>query len=261
MSDSIFRPMSQHDVDSALEIIEAHDEDDFECAVATYNRSLAGQYVLEHNSQVIGVTGANEIEGTDRSYVVSWTYLQRNFIGRGQGRVMMENLIERISTQGARKLFVSTSDYIDPEIGDIYRDAREAYRAIGFSEELRHQDYYDHGETQLCYGLRIQHEFDEAPIELNEKRIRLTDIDEIDECDGAYWLAWELDDEGTEPQDFEMICEQVREWEGRVIFMAFPSDVALATEFMTRCRFRPDGTLQDYYQDGVHENHYRFNLR
>ena len=100
MSDSIFRPMSQHDVDSALEIIEAHDEDDFECAVATYNRSLAGQYVLEHNSQVIGVTGANEIEGTDRSYVVSWTYLQRNFIGRGQGRVMMENLIERITTQG-----------------------------------------------------------------------------------------------------------------------------------------------------------------
>ena len=112
MTDFIFRPMSQHDVNSALEIIEAHDEDDFECAVATYKKSLAGQYVLEHNSQVIGVTGANQIEGTDRSYVVSWTYLQRNFIGRGQGRVMMENLIERITTQGARKLFVSTSDYI-----------------------------------------------------------------------------------------------------------------------------------------------------
>lgn len=260
MTDSIFRPMNQSDVGSALAIIETHDEDDFECAQTTYRNSLAGQYVLEHNSQVIGVTGANQIEGTDRSYVVSWTYLQRNFIGRGQGRVMMENLIERITGEGARKLFVSTSDYVDPEIGDIYRDAREAYRAIGFTEELRHQDYYNHGETQLCYGLRIQHGFDAPPTERNQQRIRLTDVDEIDECDGAFWLAWELDDEGTDPRDFEMICNQVREWEGRVIFMAFPSDVALAAEFMTRCRFRPDGTLQDYYQDGIHEDHYRFNL-
>lgn len=261
MAESIFRPMSQRDVATALAIIEDHDEDDFECAEATYGKSLAGQYVLEHNSKVIGVTGANQIEGTDRSFVISWTYLQRNFIGRGQGRLMMESLIERITAQDARKLFVSTSDYIDPELGDIYRDAREAYRAIGFSEELRHQDYYDRGEAQLCYGLRIQNDFDETPTETNEKRIRLTDIDEIDECDGAYWLAWELDDEGTEPKDFQMICEQVRDWGGRVIFMAFPSDVALAAEFMTRCRFRQDGTLQDYYQDGVHENHYRFDLR
>ena len=73
MTDSIFRPMNQSDVGSALAIIETHDEDDFECAQTTYRNSLAGQYVLEHNSQVIGVTGANQIEGTDRSYVVSWT--------------------------------------------------------------------------------------------------------------------------------------------------------------------------------------------
>lgn len=260
MAESIFRPMSQRDVSDVLAIIEDHDEDDFEFAQATYKKSLAGQYVLENNSKVIGVTGANLIDGTDRSYVISWTYLQRNFIGRGQGRLMMENLMEQIEYQGGRKLFVSTSDYIDPELGDIYRDAREAYRAIGFAEELRHLNYYDEGEAQLCYGLRLQSEYDLPPTETNNKKIRLTDIDEIDECDGAYWLAWELDAEGTDPKDFQMICEQVREWQGRVIFMAFPSDVVEVEEFMTRCRFKHDGVLNDYYQDGVHENHYRFDL-
>ena len=260
MSEPVFRPMSQRDVSAALAIIEDHDEDDFECAQGTYANSLMGQYVLELDSEVIGVTGANPIEGTDRSYVVSWTYLRRSFKGRGQGRIMMENLIDQVKRQEGRKIFVSTSDYIDPEDGDIYRDAREAYRAIGFSEELRHQNYYDEGESQICYGLRLQNEFDVMPMETNDKQIRLTDIDEIEECEGAYWLAWELDDEGTDTKDLQLILDQVRQWEGRAIFMAFPSDVSNAGDFMTRCRFKFDGSLTDYYQDGVHENHYRYDF-
>ena len=260
MSDPVFRPMSQRDVSAVLEIIEDHDEDDFEYAQKTYENSLMGQFVLELDSNIIGVTGANPIEGTDRSYVISWTYLRRNFIGRGQGRLMMSQLIDQIRHEGGRKLFVSTSDYVDPEDGDIYRDAREAYRAIGFEEELRHLNYYDLGENQICYGLRLQNEFDPAPVESNDMNIRLTDIDEIDECDGAYWLAWELDDEGTNSKDLQLILDQVREWEGRTIFMAFPGDVSKAEEFMTRCRFKFDGSLTDYYQDGVHENHYRYDI-
>ena len=260
MSEPIFRPMTPSDTSTALSIINDHDEDDFEWAKITYQQSLAGQYILELDSRVVGVTGATPIEGTDRAYGISWTYLERSFIGRGHGRTMLERLIDQIRAEGARKAFVNTSDYYDPEDGDIYRDAREAYRAVGFVEEMRHADYYDRKENQVTYGMRLEPRGPDVKREPILKNIRLTDVDEIPECDGAYWLAWELDDEGTAPSSFKMISDQVAEWGGRVIFMAFPSDVEQAAGFMTSCRFRPDGSLFDYYDDGIDELHYRFDI-
>ena len=166
---------------------------------------------------------------------------------------------EFLKGQDARKVFVNTSDYIDSEDGDIYRDAREAYRASGFQQELKHLHYFNPNESMITYGMRLQPP-DPTPHEANDGKVRLTDIDEIDECNGAYWLAWELDKEGSDVSGFQMIVEQVREWEGRVIFMGFPSDVSNAEEFMTRARFRRDGTMRDYFEDGVDMVHYRFDL-
>jgi GNAT superfamily N-acetyltransferase len=260
MSEPFFRPMNSGDVNEALRIINDHDEDDYAWAQTTYAASLQGQYVLELDSRIIGVTGATPIEGTDRSYGISWTYLTREFIGRGYGRVLLENLIDQIRREGCRKAFVNTSDYYDPEDGDIYRDAREAYRAVGFLEEMRHADYYDKNENQITYAMRLEDRGPDHQHEMNSKQIRLTDVDEIPECDGAYWLAWELDDEGTDPSSFNMIKEQVQDWGGRVIFMAFPSDLEHAPEFMTRCRFRKDGSLFDYYEDGTDEIHFRYDI-
>jgi len=260
MSEPIFRPMTPGDTGKALSIIEDHDEDDFEWAQQTYAAGLSGHYVLELDSHVVGVTGANLIDGTDRTYGISWTYLERSFIGRGHGRTMLESLIDRIRAEGGRKAFVNTSDYYDLEDGDIYRDAREAYRAVGFAEEMRHADYYDKDESLVSYGMRLQERQPNVNPESNQKKIRLTDVDEIPECEGAYWLAWELDDEGTDPADFRMIAEQVAQWGGRVVFMAFPSDVEQVNEFMTSCRFRPDGALFDYFEDGTDELHFRFDI-
>ncbi len=260
MSDPIFRPMRPQDVQTAIAIIDDHDEDDSAWAKQTYARSLHGQYVLELDSKVIGVSGATPIEGTDRAYSISWTYLTRDFIGRGYGRVLLENVIDQIRNEDGRIVFVNTSDYYDPEDGDIYRDAREAYRAVGFTEELRHADYYDKNEMLISYSMRIQPLGSPAAHPQNQQMIRLTDVDEIPECEGAYWLAWELDEVGTDPSNFNMIAEQVKEWNGRVIFMAFPSDLENVAEFMTRCRFRKDGLLADYFEDGIDELHYRFDI-
>jgi len=256
---TVFREMQADDIRSALAIIEDHDEDDFAWASETYNQSLFGQFVLEQNGQVVGVTGATPLEGTDGSWAISWTYLQTELRGQGFGRMLLDGLMEQLKTSDCRKVFVNTSDYVDPEDGDIYRDAREAYQAVGFEEEMRHAHYYDVGESQISYGKRvIKH--DPVPHQPNSRKIRLTDIDEIPECDGAYWLAWELDDEGSDVSGMDMIVDQVREWEGRVIFMGFPSDLANADEFMTRARFRRDGQLRDYFEDGVDEVHYRLDL-
>ncbi len=260
MSEPTFRPMTPSDTNAALAIINDHDEDDFEWAQKTYAEGLWGQYVLELDSRVIGVTGAELIEGTDQSYGISWTYLERSFIGRGHGKTMLEKLIARIKEVGGRKAFVNTSDYYDPEDGDVYRDARKTYQAVGFVEEMRHARYYDESESQITYGLRLRDGGPDGQREPNRMKIRLTDVDEIPECDGAYWLAWELDEEGTSPSSFKMITDQVAEWGGRVIFMAFPSDVEEVGRFMTSCRFRADGFLADYYEDGTDELHYRFDI-
>ena len=61
MSEPLFRPMTSNDIEEALAIIHDHDEDDYAWATVTYESSLMGQYVLELDSQVIGVTGAVSI--------------------------------------------------------------------------------------------------------------------------------------------------------------------------------------------------------
>ena len=261
MAEPIFRPMTPADVASALAIVGDHDEDDFEWAQRTYEQhGLAHQFVLEFDAEVVGVTGAEPIPDTDRAWGISWTYLKRSIRGRGHGRMLLESLIEELRYQGARKAFVNTSDYFDPDDGDIYKDARAAYRAVGFAEEMRNADYYDAGEAQITYGVRLEPQARGIAGELNRQKIRLTDVDEIPECDGAYWLSWELDDEGTDPMDFKMITEQVVAWGGRVIFMAFPSDLEHFGDFMNRCRFRKDGQLLDFYEDRVDRIHFRFDV-
>ena len=253
------REMQPNDVRAALEIIEQHDEDDFAWASEFYHNTLFGQFVMTKNDQVIGVTGANPVEETDGSWMISWTYLKRDLMGHGYGRAMLEGMLAELRAGDCRKVFVNTSDYIDPEDGDIYRDAREAYRAVGFQEEMRHNHYYDANESLISFGLRLIPP-DPVPHSPNVGRIRLTDIDEIDECEGAYWLAWELDDEGSDVNGMQMIIDQVRKWEGRVIFMGFPSDLQNAEEFVTRARFKRDGQLRDFYEDGVDQVHFRLDL-
>lgn len=254
-----FRPMQQQDVRAAVAIVYDHDEDDAAWAQQTYQQSLAGQFVLTHKGKVIGVSGAVPLEGTDRTWSISWTYLDRTLIGQGYGRALLDSVLNWIRSQGGRKVFVNTSNYVDETDGDVYRDAREAYRAAGFSEELRHDHYYDRNESMICFGMRL---IPPGPTEddANLGKIQLQDIDEIPECDGAYWLAWELRADETDAEGFQMIANQVKDWEGRVIFMAFPSDVVNASEFTRKMRFREAGRLTDYFGDGVDEVHYRYDL-
>jgi GNAT superfamily N-acetyltransferase len=255
------RPMAYGDVPFALRIIQQFDEDDAAEAQETYSRSVEDQFCLCENRQVIGVVGAKPIDGTDGSFGLSWTYLAQEHRRSGKGTQMLEWMIEIMKERDGRKAFVHTSDYVDPVAGDVYRDAREAYQHVGFAQELKQSDYYGRGESLLVYGLRL---CEREPVEVafNLDDIRLTDLDEIPETDGAYWLAWEMvpQGKGHKPQDFQRIFDQVRSWEGRSIYMAFPSDVANASNLLTSARFRTSGRLVDYYEDGVDEVHYRYDL-
>jgi hypothetical protein len=42
--------------------------------------------------------------------------------------------------------------------------------------------------------------------------------------------------------------------------MAFPSEVVKASELLPTSKFRIAGRLMDYYEDGIDEIHYRYDL-
>lgn len=253
--------MRQSDVPSVLSIVQQYDDDDVDDAHATYQQGLVGQYCLCEHDRVVGVVGAKPIENTDRSYGLSWTYVDRSIRRGGQPAQMLQWILEIIREQNGRRVFVHSSDYLDPEHGDIYREARDAYKHAGFVQELKQPGYYGEDEALIVYGLRLQPK-ENPEVVMNLGDIRLTDVDEIPETDGAFWLAWELvnQGEGTKPQDFQKVVDQVRQWDGRSIYMAFPSDVANAPTLVTAARFRASGRLLDYYEDGVDEVHYRYDL-
>lgn len=255
------RPMKPADMLRALQIISEYDEDDAYDARETYEESIEGQYVLTENGLVIGVVGATPIENTDRAYGLSWTYLQRADKRSGKGKQMLDWMIELLRDQGCRKVFVQASDYQDPNEGDIYFDARESYLRAGFMQELRQPDFYAPGDSMIVYGMRLTNkEFTQIPP--NNEAIRITDVDEIPETNDAYWVAWELEDRGpgSQASDFDKLIREVKTWGARSLYMAFPSDVARAQDLMANARFRVAGRLIDYYEDGVDEVHYRYDL-
>ena len=255
------RPMGPGDIKSALQIIGDYDEDDAFEAKETYGRGVEGQYCMCDNGEVIGVVGAKHVPDTDGTFGLSWTYLHRDHRRSGKGTRMLNWMLEILREQEARKIFVHASDAIDPVEGDIYRDARDSYSQVGFIQEIRQPDYYAPGESMLVYGMRLEpREVGDVVLNLND--IKLTDVDEIPETNNSYWLAWELvsQGQGTKPQDFQRIFEEVRGWGGRAIYMAFPSDVANAASLVTAARFKSSGRLIDYYEDGVDEVYYRFEI-
>ena len=255
------RPMAASDVSVALRIIHDYGEDDAEEARETYERGIEGQYCLCENRAVIGVVGAKHIPDTDGSFGLSWTYLQRDQRRSGKGMRMLNWLIEIIKEQEGRKVFVQASDFVDPVEGDVYRDARDAYIQVGFTQELRQPEYYAPNEALIVYGMRLEPR-QVVDVVLNLNDIKLTDVDEIPETNDSYWLAWELVEQGqgTKPQDFQRIIGEVRGWGGRTIYMAFPSDVANASTLLTAARFKTSGRLLDYHEDGIDEVHYRYDI-
>ena len=254
-----FRAMTSADVKRALQIIRDDDDDDAQCARKSYKRSLDDQFVLTNSGEVIGVTGARPIDGTDRSSWLSWTYLDPGQQRRGWGTNMLQAMIETFREMGTRKVFAMVSE--DEGGGGRYGRAIQTYNRAGFFEELRHPDYYDAGETMIAMGLRIQSEFNVDPDDPDLRPPRLTDVDEIVETDDAYYIDWEFaDGQGSSPADLARMIDRVRKWEGRVVFVSAASDAHAVAEYFQGAGFGEEGQLLDFYEDGINETHFRLDL-
>lgn len=258
----ILRPMQPADVSAALEIIKQHSTDDHDVAQQSYHRSIEGQYVLEREGKVIGLTGWREIPETDRTYWLSWTYLAQQQHGQGLGMGMLSALLNILQQRDARKIFVFASDLgqEDGKTGD-YGRAIQVYQRIGFVEELRHLDYYDLGESLIALGLRIEETYTAEPSQPELRSAQLIGAEEIVETNDAYVIDCEFaPGQGATPEDVSQMVEKVRSWGGRVIFVDLSSDAPVAQRQFLAGGFTQEGRLADFYEDGIDAVHYRLNV-
>jgi len=260
----LLEEMQTDDIDDVLTVIDSHDEDDAEEAESGF-RGIGGcmdMYVLRHEGKIIGVTGFSTPPGCDQTHWLSWTYVHDDYTGQGFGTKMLTELIDHLKEQYARILFVKVSDYVDDEDGAIYAAALHVYQSLGFKIELTHPDYYDEGEAQICLALRLS----DAPAMIADLdtpketvAVQFNSVFEIAETYGAYTFGWHDEGDNVFTEDDVTIgLESVREKEGRNVFLSFPSSYNGIKDSLLSAGFKESGTLHDYYEDGIHDQHYTY---
>ncbi|MEZ4314505.1 MAG: GNAT family N-acetyltransferase, partial [Polyangiaceae bacterium] len=70
--------------------------------------------------------------------------------GGRHGKRLLTRAIDEARRRGGRKVYVDTSTY------RFYAGARRRYEELGFKVEARLKDYYEKGEHQIIYGLRLK---------------------------------------------------------------------------------------------------------
>jgi ribosomal protein S18 acetylase RimI-like enzyme len=267
------RPMNMSDLVKVVRIINDHDEDDGEAAEKDYlDNSVENQFVLEQSGKIIGVTGYREVTGTDQTAWLTWTYLDEAFHGQGFGKKMVSDLLEKLRSLNARKIFTKVSDYEDPDEGKIYERALKTYKSLGFEEEVVSHDFYDEDEDQIILGLHLRQEdssFSEEELKIAEEKpiIRFDGLFEIAETEGAYTFSWIVQDTKKlfgkrcfTVEDLIIGLQSVKNDGGRKTFLTFPSNLPLIHKPLQAAGFKYVGRLENYYEQGVHEFHFTHDL-
>ena len=258
------RPMMETDIDSVVDVIDNHDEDDGEDARHDFeNNGVETQWVAEINGIIIGVSGYRQVPESYGSGWVSWTYVHGDHQGKGIGKELFQYMLDHATEAGAHKLFIKVSNYIDEEGVSIYDAATKMYESFGFDCELVSKDFYDQSEDQLIYSKYLI-PVDDPDIEKeNEKPvIRFVDIYEIAGTEGAYSFSWEVQDKtllnrrSFSTNDLLVGLKAVKNQGGRIVFFTFLSNLPLIHSPLVDTGFKFVGELKDYYEPGVHEMHF-----
>jgi ribosomal protein S18 acetylase RimI-like enzyme len=256
------RPMKTADIDDVLEIVFDHDEDDGDWARESYSqRGVADQYVLTREAEIAGVTGFRPAQETEHAYWLTWTYVAETHQGQKMGTRMLYHLFEVLKKKRGRKIFVSLSDYVDPEKGPIYKKAIKLYKSAGFKEELVHRDYYGPGESEMIYGCALVPTMSVRAPKPDKRGIVLTDIFKIDETDAVYAVDWAYQGRQCfDALEMQSLIDRAAAQNARALFVSFPSNVIQTNTPLQSCGFMPCGMLEDYFKQGLHEVHYRYDF-
>jgi N-acetylglutamate synthase-like GNAT family acetyltransferase len=97
---------------AAPELIDACDDEDVIEARADYAESIEDQFVLECQGRLLGVTGFETIEGTDRFCWLGWTFMDPDERTIEMGEAMVRDVLVVLRGRKTSKLFVRASDWL-----------------------------------------------------------------------------------------------------------------------------------------------------
>ena len=104
----------------------------------------------EDRARLLGFACYGKIPATDGSWDLYWIVVDEQMQGQGYGRSILREVERRISTQGARKIFLETSSR------EQYVSTRGFYEANGYLMESVLKDYYARGEDCLVYAKNLK---------------------------------------------------------------------------------------------------------
>ncbi len=156
---SHIRPANADDYNAIIELFESWKPQNYDTpsAVKYYQNFFSESpccrqdtvFVCEEAGHVVGVTGYCPDDEAEDVYWLNWYFVRKNLTRQGHGRFLLDYVIKDVKENGARKLYVDTSD--DP----FYVSAVRLYKAVGFKEEARLKDFYEDGEDQIILGLYL----------------------------------------------------------------------------------------------------------
>lgn len=258
----VYRPLRKADVDEAIAIVDAHDDDDAEEAAYALSGDLSGFYGVEADGVLAGFTGYERILDAPTSAWLSWTYVRADMRKRGIGAFMLEQLRFSLAKTKVERLYIDTSDYKEDGV-DIYADARRFYERMGARCDLVVPDYFEPGEARYVYRLPLEgSSYFEAPPNA-PGAVRFVDIDTVSESETGFCLLWEECVEPDEnPQErVAALVNEARNHGGHAVFASLPAPLsAVAAPTLESAGFRMLGAVNDFYAPGVNDVYWSYPL-
>lgn len=254
------KPMQLTDLSRVVEIINETDEDDAaEAEEGFLADGCANMFVFKERGRTIGVTGFSVVDPEEAEDVawLSWNYLSHDARGQGLGHEMFDKMLAQLTHEGMRKLFISTSDYVEDGVA-IYADAQKLYAKFGAETEVTIPDYHAPGEAMIIMALSNSDHpaFNAEPVKLplNPSGLRIIGVHPAPESETSVALHWE--EGGTGLQGLESALNSVQS--GQMAVMTLPSDISNTYEGkLVQSGFVRCGDVRDYYAPGLHQTWWR----
>ncbi len=251
----LYRPLKRADIDAAVAIVAAHDEDDAAEAAYALTGDLSGFFVVDVDRDVAGFTGYERICDAPTSAWLSWTYVRADMRKRGVGAFMMEQLRFSLASTKVERLFIDTSDYKEDGV-DIYADARRFYERLGARCDIVIPHFYAPDEQRFVYRLPLEGAaFVDAPSPA-QSAVRFVDIDRVSESETGFCLLWEECAPGEEGAADALVAlaDAARNAGAHAVFASLPSPYsAAAAPMLEQAQFAMVGAVNDYYSAGVND--------
>lgn len=250
-----FREMRRGDTPEIVEIVTLFDEDDADDLHSHLNQNgLTGFYVAVVDGRLAGVIGASVASDSSTTAWLDWLYVHPQIQRKGVASFLYSGINDSMQESPLKRLFVPVSDFKE-DGEDVYAPARAFFEKIGGAHEAYLPNFYDKGEGKHIYRLDLKEDNDPTK-RLEATGAEIISVEEIDESDGAFVLAWnETDDvKALDSLKIRELLQDARNDGAHTVFCALPVTIsdAVAGDLIDS-GFTKLGALKNYYGTSMDE--------